>query len=289
MGKVKILQGIPASGKSTWAREFVSKNKDWIIVSRDSLRRMRGEYWIPSQEGLITEWEHHLIFSTLNIFKLNVIVDATNLNPTYLDILKKRLKAENHKYEIKKFDVSLEEAIKRDNKRENGVGADVIKKFWDNYYAAPPVPKMVQNENLPIAIICDIDGTIADKGSRSPFDYEKVDKDKPKEEIIEIVKLMKNDNNTIIFFTGRENVGNCKEKTKQWILNNLNLNEEQYLLYMRNESDRRKDSIVKKEMFDKYVKEKFNVKFVLDDRNQVVDMWRKELGLTCLQVDYGDF
>lgn len=31
------------------------------------------------------------------------------------------------------------------------------------------------------------------------------------------------------------------------------------------------------------------VKFVLDDRNQVVDMWRKDLGLTCLQVDYGDF
>jgi hypothetical protein len=28
---------------------------------------------------------------------------------------------------------------------------------------------------------------------------------------------------------------------------------------------------------------------VIDDRNQVVDMWRMELGLVCLQVDYGDF
>jgi hypothetical protein len=28
---------------------------------------------------------------------------------------------------------------------------------------------------------------------------------------------------------------------------------------------------------------------VLDDRNQVVDMWRNDLGLTCLQVDWGDF
>lgn len=28
---------------------------------------------------------------------------------------------------------------------------------------------------------------------------------------------------------------------------------------------------------------------VIDDRNQVVDMWRKDLGLCCLQVDYGDF
>jgi len=31
------------------------------------------------------------------------------------------------------------------------------------------------------------------------------------------------------------------------------------------------------------------VEFVVDDRQQVVDMWRRTLGLTCVQVDYGDF
>ena len=53
--------------------------------------------------------------------------------------------------------------------------------------------------------------------------------------------------------------------------------------------DRRKDSIVKRQMYERAVANTFDVLFVLDDRNQVVDMWRKELGLPRFQVDYGDF
>jgi hypothetical protein len=58
---------------------------------------------------------------------------------------------------------------------------------------------------------------------------------------------------------------------------------------MRPEGDNRKDSIVKRELFDTHVRNKFYIDFVLDDRDQVVDMWRNDLGLTCLQVDWGDF
>ena len=58
-------------------------------------------------------------------------------------------------------------------------------------------------------------------------------------------------------------------------------------LVMRKTGDYRKDSIVKREMFEEHIEGKYNVLFVLDDRNQVVDMWRKELGLTCLQCNYG--
>ena len=46
---------------------------------------------------------------------------------------------------------------------------------------------------------------------------------------------------------------------------------------------------VKIDMYNQFVKDKFDVEFVLDDRNQVVDMWRKELNLKCFQVNYGDF
>jgi hypothetical protein len=58
---------------------------------------------------------------------------------------------------------------------------------------------------------------------------------------------------------------------------------------MRGHRDQRKDSIIKRELFDGHVRGRFYVEAVIDDRNQVVDMWRRELGLTCLQVDYGDF
>jgi hypothetical protein len=58
---------------------------------------------------------------------------------------------------------------------------------------------------------------------------------------------------------------------------------------MRAPKDQRKDSIVKKELFEESVRNNYNILFALDDRNQVVDMWRKELGIKCLQVNYGDF
>ena len=57
---------------------------------------------------------------------------------------------------------------------------------------------------------------------------------------------------------------------------------------MRPEGNNEKDSIIKKRIYEDHIKGKFNVEFVLDDRNQVVEMWR-ELGLTCLQVAEGDF
>ena len=57
---------------------------------------------------------------------------------------------------------------------------------------------------------------------------------------------------------------------------------------MRPENDNRQDSIVKREIFEQYIKGVYDIEFVLDDRNQVVEMWRS-LGLKCLQVQEGDF
>ena len=57
---------------------------------------------------------------------------------------------------------------------------------------------------------------------------------------------------------------------------------------MREEGDRRKDNIVKYEIFNKFIRDKYCVNYVLDDRNQVVEMWRK-LGLRTLQVADGNF
>jgi len=59
-------------------------------------------------------------------------------------------------------------------------------------------------------------------------------------------------------------------------------------LFMRPEGDMRPDNIVKAELFDTYVRDNYDVQFVIDDRDQVVDMWRR-MGLACLQVAPGDF
>lgn len=132
MSRLIILQGAPAAGKSTWAREFVKGKKDWVIVNRDSIRDGRGDYWIPEQEKFISELEVFHIRKALE-YDLNVIIDATNLNPTTLakwDAIAKEFGAD---VEIKSFNVPIEEAIRRDSNRERTVGEKVIRDFYNRY------------------------------------------------------------------------------------------------------------------------------------------------------------
>lgn len=138
---------------------------------------------------------------------------------------------------------------------------------------------------LPVTIIVDIDGTIARHVGRSPYDGSKCETDEPIEEIIDILHHYDlNPTIDITLFSGRSD--EWIEETKRWLAKH----KVPYTgLHMRKAGDIRKDSIVKREMFDEHIAGEYNVLFVLDDRNQVVDMWRKELGLTCLQVNYGDF
>ena len=133
-------------------------------------------------------------------------------------------------------------------------------------------------------IICDLDGTLAIKGDRDIFDYSKVGLDKLNKPINKIIRLFFDDGFIVYLMSGREN--SCRELTVNWLFKNDVCYD---LLLMRNTGDFRPDNVVKKELFETLIKDRFDVCFVLDDRNKVVDMWRKELNLLCLQVNYGDF
>lgn len=288
--KVKILQGIPASGKTTWARDYVKKNKDWIRVNRDDLRNMRGEYWIPKQEDLITAMEQSCI-SDIITHGFNLILDATNLNSRYLEstvnyLQNLGIKPEDIEYKF--FNVSLEEAIKRDLERPNSVGEKVIREFYHKYieklpHREKPSP-LIQNEQSKRAIICDLDGTVAIHCNRGPFEYDKCDTDLPNLSVLEIIKNLSKDYH-IVFMSGRED--HCREKTIKW-LTEQKIHPYQYTLIMRRSGDMRKDALIKRELFEELVKPNYYITAVFDDRNQVVEMWRN-IGLTCLQVAPGDF
>lgn len=133
MQRVIILKGLPGSGKSTWAREFVKGKKDWVIVNRDSLRNMRGDYWIVQQEDLITEWEDFCVKSTI-LAGLNVIIDATNLNQKVLNKWKNIASDNSLEAEILMLDTPLEECIRRDLGREKPVGESVILGMYKKYF-----------------------------------------------------------------------------------------------------------------------------------------------------------
>ena len=149
------------------------------------------------------------------------------------------------------------------------------------------------------AILVDIDGTaaIGIGQHRGPFDYEKVMEDGINYMVWEVISRMSKDYN-IIFVSGRENklfddgneYDNCFDLTHAWLHKYIKLFEMNTypILYMRAEGYNRKDSIVKQEIYETSIKPKFDVKLCVDDRTQVVEMWRK-LGLPCWQVAKGDF
>jgi hypothetical protein len=135
------------------------------------------------------------------------------------------------------------------------------------------------------AIICDIDGTLALQGERHIFDYEEAGVDTLNTPVALILQALCNleDKPKIVICSGRMDYG--AEVLMDWLLKyGVHIDD----LYMRKTEDYRPDNIIKREIYENELKDKYDILFVLDDRNQVVDMWR-DLGLTCLQVAPGDF
>ena len=310
--EIIITTGIPCSGKSTWSKQYVKDNPTYVRVNRDELRRMRGIYWLVSQEDMITENELDCINNAL-VAGYNVVIDATNFNPKTIkkfeDLIAERTQKCHgeikFKITYKHFDINLDEAISRDMGRpkEEQVGAAVITSMYNKYIVAKKIveieegkTKLEQNYSLEKIYIFDIDGTVSLMNGRGAFEYHKVDTDSPNEPVISILKdYLIPSGIRILYLSGREDV--CLEKTKLWlhkqgilskydvdILNGTNVG--QFGLFMRKTGDNRDDRIVKKEMFDNYIKDKYYVKAVYDDRPKVIRMWR-ELGLFVFDVGDG--
>jgi hypothetical protein len=140
---------------------------------------------------------------------------------------------------------------------------------------------------LPLAIICDLDGTLALLGNRSPYDASNALEDTLNHPIAHILEVYNHQtiyDVSLILLTGREE--KFRKQTETWLQKHTITHYK--ALLMRKNNDFRKDYVIKKEIYEKHIKGKFSILFVLEDRDQVVKMWRNE-GLTCLQVAYGNF
>ena len=139
------------------------------------------------------------------------------------------------------------------------------------------------------AIICDLDGTLALKHEdRTWYDASTCDKDIINMPILEVCSAFARTHH-IIFCSGREN--RFREQTLVFLKKCFHdfVEGHDFSLFMRETQDNRKDSIVKHEIYMTCIKDMYDVLFVLDDRTQVVQMWRNSIGLTCLQVADGNF
>ena len=136
-------------------------------------------------------------------------------------------------------------------------------------------------------MLVDIDGTVAQRGDRSPFAWHRVGIDTPKLANYPAGAVIAGVGLSIVFLSGRDAV--CRTETMAWLEQYFGWQSADYQLFMRPQNDNRKDAIVKHELFDQHIAGQYYVELVVDDRQQVVDMWRRTLGLTCIQVDYGNF
>ncbi len=152
---------------------------------------------------------------------------------------------------------------------------------------------MTNEKMLPKAIICDLDGTLCNIYHRQHYIqskrknwkafYEALGDDLVHEFCRDIVMMYQQRGDAIVLVTGRPE--EYKAPTEEW----LSAHAVEYdVLLMRKTGDFRKDFIVKQELYEQYIKGKYEILFVLEDRAQVVKMWREQ-GLTCLQVAEGNF
>lgn len=125
MPKLLILKGLPASGKSTLAREL--KRKGWKVVEKDRLREI-----VQGSEKTIMKTRDDMIRSYLSKGE-NVVSSDTNLHPPHVPHLESIAEECGAEVEVRFIDTPLDECIRRDAERENTVGARVIRMMYGKY------------------------------------------------------------------------------------------------------------------------------------------------------------
>ncbi len=265
-------------------------------ISRDEIRFAQfQDVMDAATESMITKIINAQIKALLSN-GWNVILDNCH---TKLEYIKQPISAFNEMatIEFKLFDLPLNELYTRNENRARKVPKKVIENMYNqlqkvkqefDFKAVKKVTKNIeyaqQNTELPKAIICDLDGTLALMNGRNPFDASKCDEDLLNEPVANVLKNYKKLGYQVLLVSGREE--KFKAPTLRFLENHgIEFDD----LIMRKTSDSRKDAIIKTEIYHAFIKDKYFIEFVLDDRNQVVDTWRNDLKLPCFQVYYGDF
>ncbi len=270
-----ILQGLPASGKSTRAQELLKEAGNVVRINKDLLRKMLhfGKY--SGYNESLTRSASRSIARDMLSSGINVLIDDTNLNEGTLQSWKDLAKELKVDYKVITIDTPVDECIKRDKAREDGVGEDVIIAMAMKAGLYPKPKKGI--------IICDIDGTLADIKHRLHFvreskkDWKKffseISKDTLRQDVVDLVMKYEEEGYEIFLVSGRSQ--EYKEATEKWLEKEFKGYRFYKALFMRARNDGREDSEVKKDIYDSLFK-KYNVYEVIDDRPRVIRMWREQ-------------
>lgn len=289
MPKIILLQGPPAVGKSTWRRRYILDNPEWRYVNLDEIREANQE--MPEYDRLRIMWATAIQYAHEGI---SFIVDNTNTNPKTVTQWERFAAQYNYDLHIEKLYIPYTDATYRDSYRPNPVGKSVIWKMFVDLGYNPLHDNALNPFSFPEeAIIIDLDGTLCDVEHRRHFVLEKpknwikfyagLVNDTVNKPVAALYHMAKRSKYHVIFVSGRP--AQYRKETEIWLKKH---GFDFTLLLMRSFNDKRDDTIVKEEIYDKYIAPYFKVVFTVDDRDRVVKMWRDK-GIPCFQVAYGDF
>lgn len=306
--EIKLMRGLPASGKSTIAKKWVAEDPEWRIrINRDDIRKQTLDIFHGlsiMQEQTITMLEDSMVRAAIKA-KLSVVVDATHLKAKYV---KRWYDIGNElgvPVNVHDVDTPLEKCLQWNlDRKERMIDPEVIEDLHRRFIVKGKLPKLspntvasresrayIPNPDLPKAVWVDVDGTLANRDHplapqpiRGPFDEDRVLEDALYEHVKDVVVALHKFGYKIVIMSGRTDF--CKEDTITW----LNQHEIPFDdIFMRKFGDDRKDSIIKEELFWNHVAPKYDVRFALDDRKQVVDHTRDVLKIPVFEVQPGHF
>jgi predicted kinase len=276
-----MMRGLPASGKSTRARDIMAEGGNYVRVNRDDLRAMlHTGKWNGKKEDITKKIQIGIIETLLNDGG-NVIVDDTNLRPQDEIKWKEVARRYDAKFEVIDMDKDVFTCIDLDRGREKSVGENVIWKMALSSGRYKSDKKYV---------LVDIDGTLADishrlhyvSGEKKDWDgfFSEIDKDSVRKDVVDMVWEASEKFN-LFLVSGRPD--KYRKETQKWLYEN-HIDDYFTGLIMRGTGDKRPDTMVKQDILKCFGAE--NVEYVIDDRPCVIEMWRNN-GVEVIDVGNG--
>ena len=230
MQTITLTYGLPASGKSTWAKEEVKNSEGKIVrVNMDDIRAMLALPYSKDAEAVALKVQDQTILSAIKAGK-DVIVDNTHIEQNMPKRIKQLFDGDVL-FKVKDFShIVHAESVRRDATRSKPVGEDVIKRMsgrlasgkwklteeWMNDYTYPLEP-YVPDPEASLCVVFDIDGTLA-KHRRSPYDYSRLHTDEVFEHIKSLNLLYWKEMYGVFIVSGRPNT--YRTETEKWLKDN---------------------------------------------------------------------
>ncbi len=154
MNTLILTVGLPRSGKSTWAREYVSNRPNAVIVNPDSVRlALHGQRYSAIAEDFVWATVKLMVRHNFMVGHSTVILDATNTTRKARDVWKspKPMEPAFHpglgwKVLYKVFDTHKENCIDRARCSNMPDLIEVIERMYAQWEPLGPQDKLLEED-----------------------------------------------------------------------------------------------------------------------------------------------